>query len=482
MTITNVFAEILKSQRDENGDLIVTGKATGPDLDNDQQRCDPNWLRQAMPKWFEIGNIREQHGASAAGVATNLTQKGDDWIIDAKIVDPIAAKKVEADVYKGFSIGIKGAHVMKSMDAPGGVITGGRIVEVSLTDRPCNPTCTLELAKSAVPGMKVKADEFDRELMLVKTEKVVETPEAVEVEITAEDVAKFEDAETEKSTGCGCCDDCGMNKSDVLAEVEKRDVSTKEREKLADKGQALPDGSFPIANVGDLKNAIRAIGRAKDPAKAKAHIKKRAKALNQAQLIPDSWKADDADLTKHDSSELAMIRQGLVNCIQAELDELCNGESEIWDIKNLLESLTMFLNWWENEAYEGETESPNMEKTSDNVTHVTLSDNAENKAETADVTKAVMAQIEELKNDFTKKLEASEERSKTLEAELTKMKSLPVLGGPVLTRTAADTNMAKDKEENLSKAERFEQLAKNTHDRDLRDGYLSMARELRLTK
>lgn len=464
MSITNVFAEILKSTRDENGDLIVTGKATGPDLDHDQQRCDPSWLKSAMPEWFKIGNIREQHGANAAGVATELNQDGDSWLVTARVVDPVAAKKVEAGVYKGYSIGIKGAQVLKSVDAPGGLITGGRIVEVSLTDRPCNPTCTLELAKSAVPGMRVKGSELDRERMLVKTETVVEHEDA-EVEITAEDVAKFE----------------GGDNGDK-AEVEKRDVSTAEREKLADKGQALPDGSFPIANVGDLKNAIRAIGRAKDPAKAKAHIKRRAKALGQSQLIPDSWKADDADLTKHDSSELALIRQGLVGCIQAELDELCNGENEIWDIKDLMESLCIFLSWWQNEAYEGETESPNMDtdKTSDGVTHVTLSDDAVDKAENADVTKAFNARIEELEKTFTQKLEASQETVKSLEAELTKMKSLPTLGGPALTRTETDTARAKVKEENLTKAEYFEKMAESTQERELREGYLALARSLKV--
>lgn len=70
---------------------------------------------------------------------------------------------------------------------------------------------------------------------------------------------------------------------------EFRDVSTKERKGLAKEGNALPDGSFPIANVQDLKNAIQAIGRAKDPEKAKRHIKKRARELNAEGLIPDTW-------------------------------------------------------------------------------------------------------------------------------------------------------------------------------------------------
>lgn len=79
--------------------------------------------------------------------------------------------------------------------------------------------------------------------------------------------------------------DVGAEALDYL----KRDVSQDERDRLAGEGKALPDGSFPIANVGDLKNAIRAIGRAKNPSKAKAHIKARAKDLGQEGLIPDEW-------------------------------------------------------------------------------------------------------------------------------------------------------------------------------------------------
>lgn len=76
----------------------------------------------------------------------------------------------------------------------------------------------------------------------------------------------------------------------VDAEAElARQFNQSQRMGLAKTGAALPDGSFPIANVDDLKNAIHAIGRAKDPAKAKSHIKARAKALGKAMLIPKGW-------------------------------------------------------------------------------------------------------------------------------------------------------------------------------------------------
>jgi hypothetical protein len=74
----------------------------------------------------------------------------------------------------------------------------------------------------------------------------------------------------------------------------ERDVSQDERDKLADKGHAMADGSFPIKHTGDLKNAVKAHGRAKDKAAAKAHICKRAKALGAEHMLPDEWKLSEA--------------------------------------------------------------------------------------------------------------------------------------------------------------------------------------------
>jgi hypothetical protein len=70
-----------------------------------------------------------------------------------------------------------------------------------------------------------------------------------------------------------------------------REYDTKQREKKAESGVAMPDGSFPIADTEDLKNAIKAVGRAKDPEAAKAHIKKRAKVLKAEAMLPDDWAA-----------------------------------------------------------------------------------------------------------------------------------------------------------------------------------------------
>ena len=81
-------------------------------------------------------------------------------------------------------------------------------------------------------------------------------------------------------------------------ENEMAVISRKTRMRLAEEGKALPDGSFPIRNSQDLKNAIRAYGRSKPGSrgKVKRHIMKRAIGLNKEEIIPENWKGAAEDL------------------------------------------------------------------------------------------------------------------------------------------------------------------------------------------
>jgi len=392
--ITYAYFGGLEKSRDDKGYLNVKGLATDDTLDLDEQICDPQWLKTAMPKWFEIGNIREQHdGSKAVGKATSMTSQGTGFAIGAKIVDPVAAMKVEEGVYTGFSIGIKGAYVdMNDPRAPRGVIKGGQIVEVSVVDRPANPSASFELAKTVGDVMTKSVEMQDN------SEEVNNAPDLAtgefylpcsgcngtgEVHTGADEGASTHACEACGGTGKGSSMDsediqtptatsnealAAEEENDPLkttdAEVEKREFTEAEREAASESGAAMPDGSFPIKTVKDLKNAIQAFGRAKDPAKAKAHIKARAKALGKEDLIPDNWKGADADLVKaddmeHDPAELIAVRAGLIALIKAELDEMLAGEeNEICDVTELLCSLSMFLDWWTGEASENETEAP----------------------------------------------------------------------------------------------------------------------------
>ena len=313
------YAEIFKYDKNDDGTLTVYGKATSDDLDIDNQICDNDWLSKAVPEWFKSGgNIREQHSSIAAGVATEYEQKGDGFYVEAKIVDPNSIRKVEHKVLKGFSIGIKGPRVIRDNKAANGRIVDGQIVELSLVDRPANPTCQLVLAKS-VGG----------ESTLTQVEEL----------------------------------------------IEKREFSQQEREDAADAGQAMPDGSYPIKTVADLENAIQAFGRAKDPAATKKHIIQRARALNAVDKLPEGWnvkksaivetilelhKAAQGDKVKFDQASYDTARRALAQLIITEAGEMADGSDERDDIEELIDAIKHLFRWKDGEDEEGETDMSGM--------------------------------------------------------------------------------------------------------------------------
>lgn len=159
--LAHSYAQIIKQEKQEDGTLLVYGKATDDALDIDQQICDAGWLDRAMPEWFKTGgNIREQHSNIAAGVAKELDSKADGHYISALVVDPVSIKKVEAGVLKGFSIGIRSPRIVRDTKAANGRIIDGQIVEISLVDRPANPNAKLMLAKSDNAGALEQVEEF----------------------------------------------------------------------------------------------------------------------------------------------------------------------------------------------------------------------------------------------------------------------------------------------------------------------------------
>lgn len=114
----------------------------------------------------------------------------------------------------------------------------------------------------------------------------------------------------------------------------KRAYSEDERDKMAKKGNALPDGSFPIADEEDLKNAVQAYGRAKDKEAAKAHIIKRALDLGKEELIPFSWapkkmRDEYQGGKKSDEAEelLASLMEFEVLAAEAEMKDILGEDS-----------------------------------------------------------------------------------------------------------------------------------------------------------
>jgi hypothetical protein len=97
----------------------------------------------------------------------------------------------------------------------------------------------------------------------------------------------------------------------------KRAYTEESRNAMSKAGQALPDGSYPIKDEADLRNAIQAYGRAKDKAAAKAHIMKRALSLGLEDLIPMNWVSkEDMEKAKNESSEKSI--EGAVKSEETE--------------------------------------------------------------------------------------------------------------------------------------------------------------------
>ena len=539
--ITYAYFGNLTVKRGDDGYMRVKGLATDATLDLDEQICDPEWLKTAMPEWFKIGNIREMHQSKAIGKAMEMEQSGTGFVVEAKIVDSEAARLVEEGIYTGFSVGIKGARVEKSADAPGGMIRSGKIVEVSLVDRPANPSCVIELAKS-VKGELVKgAAMADIEKDAINTEAVMTEPEGAPTELyeaiqactaCAGTGKKTNTASEEFDTPCEVCNGTGEQPEglvddqvqnsptipqnmdnetanrDIKAadaddtevtepEVEKKDYTQAERELAGDKGEALPDGSYPIKTIGDLKNAIQAFGRAKDPAKVKAHIKTRAKALGREDLIPDKWKGADAELVKaddmiHDPAELEAVRAGMIALIKAELDEMLAGtESEVCDVQALLCSLSIFLDWWTGEASENETSAPftgwdDDKSGEDTMAYIGLGVSAD-LIKSASADDATEETKDELRNEIVKALgleetittkaaldEAKEEIS-LLKAALDEVREMAVPGGPAIRATREQTSKSAQVIAAEVEAIRLRDMAQKMTNPELRNQYLAEA-------
>lgn len=276
LDFTTSYAAIIKQEKQDDGTLLVYGKATDDALDIDQQICDAAWLNKAMPEWFKSGgNIREQHSNIAAGVAKELDSKEDGHYISALVVDPTSVKKVETGVLKGFSIGIRGPRVVRDQKAANGRIIDGQIVEVSLVDRPANPNAKLMLAKSDGTEVIQVEEMIENEQVLEEVtlpEAIEETPaaevvaeevpaEAVEEIAAVEEVAAVEESEEKSLTAKSLIETAraisvGINKFDATAYANARvalaqliQVEAKEMEEGSDESYSL---ALLIAAVNNL--------------------------------------------------------------------------------------------------------------------------------------------------------------------------------------------------------------------------------------
>ena len=141
-----LFAEISKTEEQDDGTMKVWGWASSGAVDSDGETITPEAMKAALPDYMKFGAVREMHQPKAAGTAieASVDGEGKTWF-GAHVVDSEAVKKVKANVYKGFSIGGK---VTKRDQVNKSIIKGIKLIEVSLVDRPANPEAVITVMKA----------------------------------------------------------------------------------------------------------------------------------------------------------------------------------------------------------------------------------------------------------------------------------------------------------------------------------------------
>ena len=141
-----IYGEITKVEAQDDGTIKVFGTASTGAVDDADETVLPDAMKAALPAYMRFGALREMHGLTAAG-ATLSAEVGEDGAtrIAAHVVDPVAVKKVQHGVYKGFSIGGK---VLARDAGDRKVITKLKLNEISLVDRPCNPEAVIDMWKA----------------------------------------------------------------------------------------------------------------------------------------------------------------------------------------------------------------------------------------------------------------------------------------------------------------------------------------------
>lgn len=444
MATTNLatsYAAIVKQEKQEDGTLLVYGKATDDAIDSDNQICDAGWLSKAMPEWFKSGgNIREQHSNIAAGVAKELDSKSDGHYISALVVDPTSIKKVEAGVLKGFSIGIRGARVQRDDKALGGRIIDGQIVEVSLVDRPANPNAKLMLAKS--DGLEVIQVEE-----MIETEEVIHESTIVEETPVVEDTAKPELIDAELPT---------EEVTEELAPEASQDIPT---EVVEEKADAV---AVAKAIVGDVVKFDKGLYEA-------ARI-----ALAQLIIVESNEMVEGSD----ERYSLANLL-GAIQCLEAwyegeEAEGETTGESEMETVEladsadksidTILPETTIerLPTVGDEQIFEDEESSSKSAQT-DNVFDAII----EKAVKSA--TDLIRSEVELLKSAK----EADTEVINKLESELAAAKSKAASGGP--KRTAIKPTIASGVNEFINKAAEYRAKASATSDPILAKGWKEMA-------
>lgn len=289
--MAKLYAEIAKMEAQDDGTVKVWGYASSEAVDSDGEVIAAEAMKAAIPDYMKFGAVREMHGSNAAGTAIEINVEDDGrTFFGAHIVDPVAVTKVKTGVYKGFSIG---GSVTARDELNKSQITGLKLTEISLVDRPANPDAVFTCFKADKPKAEEEAADKDDKPSDKSDEEEGDKPKGGDKEPEAED-----------------------------KEDDKKDDKEDETEKLA-------SVNLSESEIAILKAVLAKADKPKDEPVAKSMWQ--VKSLADV-LMSLKWLIEDAAYDNIDEAVIAQIKESagsLAESLKAltvsEADKLVDG-------------------------------------------------------------------------------------------------------------------------------------------------------------
>lgn len=261
--MTKLYAEIAKMEAQDDGTVKVWGYASSEAVDSDGEIIAAEAMKAAIPDYMKFGAVREMHGSNAAGTAIEINVEDDGrTFFGAHIVDPVAVTKVKTGVYKGFSIG---GSVTARDELNKSQITGLKLTEISLVDRPANPDAVFTCFKADKPKDEEETDKDEDDKSADESD---ETP--------ADDAEKADD------------------KADVKDDDKKDEAEKSVSVNLSESEIAILKAVLAMVEKSAVSNGIAKAESADELAKAQDALKKSNEALAKAQVEIESLKKQAA--------------------------------------------------------------------------------------------------------------------------------------------------------------------------------------------
>lgn len=325
--MAKLYAEIAKMEAQDDGTVKVWGYASSEAVDSDGEIIVAEAMKAAIPDYMKFGAVREMHGSNAAGTAIEINVEDDGrTFFGAHIVDPVAVTKVKTGVYKGFSIG---GSVTARDELNKSQITGLKLTEISLVDRPANPDAVFTCYKADKPKDDEETADKDDE----PADKTDETP-ADDTEKADGDKKDDKEDEAEKSASVNLSESEIAILKAVLAKAEKPkdEPVAKSMWQVKSLADVLMSLKWLINDAGYDGVDEAVIAQIKESASSLAESLK-ALAVSEADKLVDGLaaKADKSDdLAKAESvDELAKAQDAL----KKSNDALVKAQAEIESLK-----------------------------------------------------------------------------------------------------------------------------------------------------